>query len=256
MPRTSAASLKGASDMAKLTGAGKVAVVSGALVLAAAGAGKLMSNRGASVEAVPPAACARVSPTTGEQECWPLSHWEMMALTECPAGWVPVGGCPVLGTGGDPTPEPTAPPEPTLPQEPSETPTAVGTPGPTPQNTPQATPRPTTAPTSVPPTPSSTPAQPSPCVPVRVVRWANVSPAPVGIVLQAIAGQDGGEVWTPADERWHLEAREVGERTAAGGFAIGAGLVELRGTAVQVVDGREVRTSLPVTLVWPCEQPR
>lgn len=234
--------------MSKVGTVGKIAGVGGALVLAAAGAGKLMSTRGASVEVVPPAACSRVNPTTGEQECRPLSDWAMMALTECPAGWSPVGGCPVYGTVEFP-PLQTPAVEPTLPQEPSGTPTAVWTPAPTPQSTPQATPRPTAAPTP-------TPAQTSPCVPVRVVRWANVSPTPVGIVLQVIAGQDGGEVWTPADERWHLEAREVGQRTAAGGIAIGAGLVELGGTAVQVVDGREVRTSLPVTLVWPCEAPQ
>jgi hypothetical protein len=214
--------------MARLTTAGKT-VLGVAALGAAAGIGIVATQGNGTI-------CYGVNPATGQAEC------TSKLMRECPQPWMrTVETCPIeYGTGGDPTPEPTAEPEPTESPEPT-----IG---------PDPTPAPTLTPTPRPPTATPALAQ-EPCEPVRIVRWANVSPPPVGIVLQAIAGQNGGEVWTPADERWHLEPRETGERTAAGGVAVGAGLVDLQGSAVQVVGDREVRTSLPVTLVWPCREP-
>lgn len=209
--------------MAKLTGLGKTAAVSGAVLAGATIIGGIVATK-SSPPAVARSVAARYCATTAG-ECRPLSTWEMMGLTECPSGWHEVPSCSNSGTV-EVTPEPTLPPEPS------------------PAPTPTVTPPPPTATPTTPPAPS--------CEPIRIVRWANVSPEPVGVTLTAQAGDRGGELWTPTGKR-ALLPRERVQITAAGGIAIGAGLVELRGSAVQVVGDREVPSTLPGELLWPCE---
>ena len=169
--------------------------------------------------------CKGIDPKTGKMECRQLR--DMMGEKQCPAGYVELTSCPENYGTVEVTPVPTEPPEP--PEEPTPSPT----PSPTPTTAPEA----------------------SSCDPVHILRWANVTPEPVGVVLTVQAGNEGGELWTPNGKRVLLP-RELVHVTASGGIAVGAGLADLRGTAVHEVGGREVLTTLPVELLWPCAERR